>query len=514
MENGRIKILSDLVPTGDIENDKVIIPRIIAETMSDHKKNVADMKRLKEYYYNKTDVRNKQKTQQPHINNKIGIDYASIIVTTINAYCFANPFTVSSRNSDKQDMIKQLNDSLNDDNYSQKTMHTALDSGIYGVGYKFVRPATPKEKENGVYFKTFAEIDPLTTYCVYANTLEKEKILAVRFYDKPVYDESFRKVATRREYDCWTKYHQWHFIEENGSFRNTNFSTSVLGSENTFEAYPLVYERIPIIEYERKQDRTSDFELALDLINAVNALASARVDAVEQKSDYLLLLRDIDIWSDGALDRVKRAIKEGILAFQSTGSLNGVQPDVDVLDIQMNQSEIQTLQDFLTSKLEEVAHVPNRDSRTSGSDTGMAVEGRNGYRSLENIAGLVTSCALESENEMFDVILQICKRDNTCPFNGLTTKDIEVKSNRNKVENMINSTQAYSTLRSAGMCDTEALVITNLTPDPISTARLNEEAKKKEFAESLEQERQRKAIESEFQNKNNNQELGGTPTGA
>ena len=79
---------------------------------------------------------------------------------------------------------------------------------------------------------------------------------------------------------------------------------------------------------------------------------------------------------------------------------------------------------------------------------------------------------------------------------------------------MINSTQAYSTLRSAGMCDTEALVITNLTPDPISTARLNEEAKKIEFAESLEQEKLRKAIESEFQNKNNNQELGGTPTGA
>ena len=332
-------------------------------------------------------------------------------------------------------------------------------------------------------------------------------------FTKPVYDENFRKVATRTEYDCWTKYHQWHFVEENGAFSNTIFSTNVLGVEKNFDAYPLVYNRIPIIEYERKQDRTSDFELALDLINAVNALASARVDAVEQKSDYLLLLRDIDIWSDGALERVKKAIKEGILAFQSTGSLNGVQPDVDVLDIQMNQSEIQTLQDFLTSKLEEVAHIPNRDSRTSGSDTGMAVEGRNGYRSLENIAGLVTSCALESENEMFDVILEICRGDNSCPFKDLTTKDIEVKSNRNKVENMITSTQAYATLINAGMCDTEALVITNLTPDPISTARLNEEAKRKAFAESLEQEKQRKAMESAFQNKNINQELGGNPTG-
>ena len=221
MENGRFKILSDLMPTGNIEADKVIIPKIISETMPLHQKNVKDMKRLKEYYYNKTDVRNKQKTQQPEINNKIGIDYASIIVTTINAYCFANPLTVSSRNPEEQDKIKLLNDALDDDNYNQKTMHTALDSGIFGLGYKYVRPANSEERQNGVYFRTFAEIDPFTTYCVYANTLEKDKILAVRFYDKPVYDDEFKVIGHTTEYDCWTKWHQWHFVSSNTNILST-----------------------------------------------------------------------------------------------------------------------------------------------------------------------------------------------------------------------------------------------------------------------------------------------------
>ena len=62
----------------------------------------------------------------------------------------------------------------------------------------------------------------------------------------------------------------------------------------------------------------------------------------------------------------------------------------------------------------------------------------------------------------------------------IETKDIEIKSNRNKVENLINSTQAYATLRSAGMCDVEALRITNLTSDPINTAKMNEEQRVKD----------------------------------
>lgn len=509
MQNGRIKIFTDLIPTGNIEEDKVIIPKIIEMTMPRHQMNVADMQRLKNYYYNKTDIVNKTKVQQSSINNKIGIDYASVVVTTINAYCFANPLTISSRNPYKQEEIKALIDCLDDDSYNQKTMHTVLDSGICGLGYKYVRPATADEEKRGMFFRTFSEIDPMTTYCVYENSLEKEKVLAVRFYEKEVYNKELKKITKQTEFDCWTKYHQWHFVKSGRTYYHTTFTSLIDGMPIEFDAYPILYNRIPIIEYERKQDRTSDFEQAIDLINAINALASYRVDLVEQKSDYILLLRDIDIWADGALSRVKEAIRDGILAFKSVTDINAPQPEVKVLDIEVNQSQLQTLQDFLSNKLEEVTHIPNRDSRTSGSDTGIAVEGRNGYRSLENIAGLVTSCALESENEMFDVILAICKLNSNCPFNSLTTKDFTVKSNRNKVENMINSTQAYSTLRNSGMCDEEALRITNLSSDPISTARLNKRGKEEDAAFEIQfAVDQQKALDSI-----KSKELGGNTTG-
>lgn len=475
MENGRLKILCDLIPTGDVEQDRLIIPRILDITKPIHDKNVKDIKRLFNYYYNKTDIAGKTKTQQSKINNKISVDYPEIAVTTINAYCFANPLTFSSRSSGKENLVKYLNDCLDDDNYSGKSMDMYLRSAICGLGYRYIAPATQEQIENGIYFETICDLNPEKTYCVYSNDLRKEKICAVSFYDKKTYDAELRQLRDVTIWNVWTKYHQWEFYRKGGIWTNSVYYNILpTGETIEYQAYPLAYRKIPVIENIRKSDRTGDFELALDLVNAINALASARLDAVEQSVDYLILLRDIDTESEGALEKVKEAIKEGILSFKSIQNAT-VQPEISVLETKLNQAEVQTLQDFLGEKLEEVLNIPNRETRSSGGDTGSAVESRNGFRSLENIAGLVTASALKAENETLDIILAICKNINSCPFKDLTTRDVEIKENRNKVENLTNASNAYATLRSAGLNDIDALIATRIVSDPQSVARKNKE---------------------------------------
>lgn len=472
---GRIKILSDLIPTGDIGKDKLIIPKIIDITLKDHQNNLIDIQRLRDYYYNITNVLNKSKTQQPDINNKIGVDYASMAVTTINAYCFANPLTFSGRATNVENKIKSLNDALDDDSYSQKALDMYLNSAITGLGYRYIVPATEEQNANGVYFKTYCDLPPEKTYCVYANDLEKEKICAITFQDKKIYDDSLRQRGTVTIYTVFTKWHKWEFYKSAGKWVNIpQYAYDIDNKPIEYEAFPLVYNKIPIVENVRKTDRTGDFELGIDLIDAINALASSRVDDVQQKVDYLLCLRDIDIWSEGALSRVKDALKQGILGFKSIQGAT-VQPEIDVLDTKLNQSEIQTLQNFLCEKLEEVLNIPNRETRSSGGDTGSAVESRNGFRSLENIAGLVTSSALKTENETLEVILAICKNIDSCPFKDLKVKDIQVKDNRNRVENMTTSANAYATMRRAGMNDTDALIVSRLVPDAQSVAAKNKQ---------------------------------------
>lgn len=481
---GRLKILSDLVPTGDIDTDKRMIPVILQKTLSKHRENVSDFERLENYYYNITDILAKEKTMQPSINNKIAIGYPSIAVTTINAYCFANPLTISSRNANMNNEIKALKDCLDDDSYYGKSSDMYLQSAIKALGYRYIVPATLEENKKGIYFHTYTHFKPETTYIVYANDTEQKKIMAVHFYKTIKYSNDFVQSKEYEIFDVWTNYHKWRFSRTNG---NGNFTPMPFivqdsnGKESKVYALPIVTNKIPVVENVRKSDRTGDFELAIDLINAINALSSSRLDAVQQTVDYLFVLRDIDIWSDGALSRVKEAIKDGIIGFESVKNAQ-VQPSVDILETKLNQSEVQTLQNFLCEKLEEVLNIPNRETRSSGGDTGSAVESRNGFRSLENIAGLVTSSAKECENETLDIILSICSNIPTCPFKNLTVKDIEIKENRNRIENMVNSANTYSILRGAGLNDVTALETSRIVNDAQAVADMNKNEKREKMA--------------------------------
>lgn len=484
---GRIKILSDLIPTGDIEQDKFIIPLIIENTLNQHQQNVCKMTELKGYYYNYiADLDSKNKTQQKSINNKIPINYPEIAVTTINSYCFAQPITFSGRTNGIEDKIKSLNDALDDDKYAQKSHDMFLNSAITALGYRYITPATKEQIANNIYFETHCNLDPMKTYCVYSNDLKQEKICAITYLDKGFYNKELNTITSTRVYTVFTKFHKWEFYKLDNVWTNNPvlIYNDELNDYEKYEAFPLAYQKIPIIECLRKADRTNDYELALGIINAINKLASSRLDDVQQAVDYILVLRDIDIWTEGAIKNIKTAIGDGILGFKSIEGAT-VQPSIDVLDTKLDQSQVQTLQNFLCEKLEEVLNIPSREARSSGGDTGSAVESRNGFRSLENIAGLVTSSALKCESETLDVILAMCKNIDGCPFKDLQAKDVEITDNRNRLENTTTAVNNYVSLRGANVNDVDAAVISGVTTDPQGFANRNKAYQEEKQNEEL-----------------------------
>lgn len=479
----RKEIFTDLIPTGDIKYDSEIVPVILNKSLSVHNENRDDIQKLQEYYYNQTEILKKIKTQQKDINNKVGIPYANIAVTTINSYCFSTPFTRNSRNSDEDttNKIKLFNDALDDDDYDSKTAEAEWNAGICALGYKYVRPATKEEKSKNIWFKTTGDLDPKNTFVVKQNDIDKEPIFACTYFDREKYDIQNKIFKKETVYNVYTKYHYWKIIKSDGQDGFTIEPQIV--NNITMSAYPLSFGKLPIVEYVRKQDRTGDFEIGMSLIDSINNLASSRVDDVQQAVDYILLLRDIATDTDDDIKKITNAVSSGILSFRSIPNAI-TQPDVSVLNTKINQSEVQTLQDFLCHKVEETLNIPNRETRGSSGDTGLAVESRAGYRSLENIAGLITLSAKKSENRMLETILAICKTEKECPFSSLNINDIEIKANRNKVENITTASNAYATLRSSGLNDIDALNATQLVPDAIGTSQRNK--KEKEENKNLE----------------------------
>lgn len=445
-ENQRKRIYSDLIPNGDIENDIKIIPAILRQAINIHKENVTRMDKLIEYYYNQTPIKNKEKSIRKDINNKTTVPYPSLAVSIINGYTFSIPFKyIISKDKFGDEVKKSFSQNLKADGYYEKTISTELWAGKTGVGYKYIRPATEEEIKNGIYFSTVGDLDPRNVFCVYSSKIDSQKILGVQVSIENIYDDDYNIINKATVYNVWTKYHYYEFTDANGVIEPRQIRIK--------DGYVIAYKTgygIPLIEYPRKQERIADFEFAMDLIDANEALISARVDAVAQNSDFLLLLQDIDTESEGALDRVKACLKEGILSFKtlpSNGQYNS-QPSVNIMQIPLNQSEIQQLQDFICLKIEEACQIPNRETRAAGGDTGDAVSKRNGYTSLQNISQLITSSALQSETEAMNIILNICKNFD-CPFNGLEAQDIDIHAMKNSQEDLSTLATSFSTLYSA-----------------------------------------------------------------
>ena len=495
---GRIKILTDMTLNGNVEHDKEIIPKIIENALPLHNTNVGAYTINERWYFNDTNkILSKIKYIRPEIDNKFTFATAKSVVEMNNGYCFGEPFKYVTNEAEieKQEQMTAFNKCLKLAQNHQHTRTCAENSAKFGISYKLALKPTEKDLKKGKFFRIVSDIDNFSTFKVYSNTIEKEEVLGVTYYTRrKVDDNGFETKDTETVFNCWSKYHQWVFIKSsNGVYTSVPFNVTLNNQLTTLTAFPLSVTVegvsretiIPLQEYERTNDRVADFELSIKLMDAINVLASCRLDSVQQSTDFIIKLRDIDLGDfdeetgrNLVLERIQRYMKEHFLAVESREGAD-VQPDIDVLDIPLNQSQVQELQDFLYSMLQEELQQPTR-SGGSGQDTGVAVENRNGFRQFENLATKISDCMIYSELLFVEKLLEIGKSYPDCPFKDLEIGDIEIKPMRNKSENKSTAVINYREMRNAGVNPYTAYAESGLVADISDTIKMDEEWAKKE----------------------------------
>jgi hypothetical protein len=186
------------------------------------------------------------------------------------------------------------------------------------------------------------------------------------------------------------------------------------------------------------------------------------------------------------LERIQRYMQAHFLAVESRDGAD-VQPDIDVLDIPLNQSQVQELQDFLYEMLQEELQQPTRSGGT-GQDTGIAVENRNGFRQFENLATEISDSMIYSEMQFVEKLLEIGKSYPNCPFKDLEIGDIEIRSMRNKSENKTTAVNNFREMVNAGVNRRTAYAESGLVADISDVVKMDEEQMKKDAQFALEQE--------------------------
>lgn len=452
--NGRKKIYTDVQK---IDHTNVI--SVLTDAMIEHSTNVEQIKYLFDYKNGIQPIKDREKEIRKDINIKITENNASKVIDFKVSYEFGNPITyvqrssiqVPQNDSDKDDLrITALNEMLFEESKASKDVQLARNFKICGVGYRMIKA---KKKVTGKSVFDIIILNPMTTFIIYSNDIYQIPMMAVTFS---------RQKNGNTLFGCYTD--DTYFEIDNG----VRIVNGVKGKEDwkviNKQGVANIPAIIPIVEYVNDYSRMGSFENVMSIFDAINIVNSDRVNDIAQHVQNLLWMNNCKL-PDGETIRPGGIIE--------TTSQQGTQANIQFLENVLNQSETQTLVDYLQRQAMEIAGVPLRQENSGGGSTGSAMNLSSGWQMAETIALHSESVFEESERQAIKIMLEIIKKSNDIPeetrdVENLQVSDVLIRFSRNKIYDIATKSNALSTLINTGIDAKHAIETISLFTDPQS----------------------------------------------
>lgn len=416
---------------------------VLQKAFKVHTLNRSDIDYLYNYYKGKQPILERTKEFRKDICNVVVENHANEIVSFKTGYLMSNAIQYVSRNSDARNV--DAVDALN--KYMQAASKASCDRvlaewfAICGVAYRIVLKRD--DAEGGDVNPIMAyNLDPRNTFVVYSSGIGHEPMLGVSYVQ---HDDGSVILS------CYTKTEYFKVgypatVGLNGMGAIQEHTEHILGD-------------IPIIEYLQNPARLGAFETVLTQLDALNIISSNRLDGVEQFIQSILVTKGIDLIDDSG---------EKIDLYAQLREMLGLNlpadGDAKYLTQELNQTQTQTLVDYLYQSVLVACGMPNRNGGSSTSDTGTAVTMRDGWADAEARAKDTEQMFEPSERRFLGIVLRIL--DATRHIT-LANDDIAIVFTRRNYENMQNKVQVFATLRAIeSFPPLLAYEISGITPDP------------------------------------------------
>ena len=416
---------------------------VLQKAFKVHTLNRSDIDYLYNYYKGKQPILERTKEFRKDICNVVVENHANEIVSFKTGYLMSNAIQYVSRDSDVRNV--DAVDALN--KYMQAASKASCDRvlaewfAICGVAYRIVLKRD--DAEGGDVNPIMAyNLDPRNTFVVYSSGIGHEPMLGVSYIQHG--DGSLIL-------SCYTKTEYFKVgypatVGLNGVGAIQERTEHILGD-------------VPIIEYLQNPARLGAFETVLTQLDALNIISSNRLDGVEQFIQSILVTKGIDLIDDSG---------EKIDLYAQLREMLGLNlpadGDAKYLTQELNQTQTQTLVDYLYQSVLVACGMPNRNGGSSTSDTGTAVTMRDGWADAEARAKDTEQMFEPSERRFLGIVLRIL--DATRHIT-LSNDDIAIVFTRRNYENMQNKAQVFATLRAIeNFPPLLAYEISGITPDP------------------------------------------------
>ena len=402
---GRRVITTDVT---EITKDNIVAE--LNEAFNKHEKNRGEIEYLWNYFRGKQPILDRVKSVRPEICNKIVENRANEIVAFKVGYLFGEPIQYVGRNSDDNvsKAIAELNEMMFSENKATQDKEIGEWQMVCGTAYRLVLPDKAGSEDDAPF--EMHTLDPRDTFVVYSSEVGNAPVFAVKYR----VDKDKKRIAS-----VYSAKGYWKVVDD----EVVDEQEHALGM-------------IPIFEYPANNARQGAFEIVLPLLDAINTVASNRMDGVEQFIQAFIKFINCDITKEDFED-----LKDmGAIKVKSS---DGQQADVDIVTNELNQMQTQTLVDYLHQTVLTVCGMPNRNGGSSTSDTGSAVVFRDGWSDAETRAKDSELMFKRSEQEVLKLILRIIRDTQglSDAIYKLRLRDIDSRFTRRNYDNIQSKSQ-------------------------------------------------------------------------
>lgn len=396
----------------------------LKKAVSVHDQNVKEINFLWDYYRGDQPIYNRVKEVRPEICSKIVENHADEIVSFNTGYSFGEPYVLAGRSEDDcSEEIQMLNAWNSENDHDAKDMELGTWLNVSGTCYKIVIPVNDAEADTTEITSPYivSVLDPREAFVVYYNGIQKVPVMGVKVvpYKTPEGTDGVM-------YCVYTENSYFEFgRDEYSGQRKPARKANPLGM-------------VPIVEYQRNLSRRGAIEPIIPLQDALNSLASNRMDGVEQFIQSLMIFRNVDVDSKD----VEKLQAMGAIKYRDTDPSSP--GEVKYLVAELNQEGAQTLKDDLYESIVIISGLPSRNSGGGGtSDNVGAVIYRDGWSAAETKAKELDKYYERSEKNLLKIILRICRE--VKGFN-LHLSNIKIMPTRKNYENTTSKATVLTTM--------------------------------------------------------------------
>ncbi len=421
-----------------------------------HNLNRGELEYLWNYFRGKQPILERVKTVRPEICNRIVENRANEIVSFKVGYLCGEPIQYVGRNGDESvsRAIAELNEMMFSENKATQDKEVVEWQEIGGLAHRLVLPDM-RGGEDDAPFEMFT-LDPRDTFVVYSSEVGNKPMFAVKY-----------RVDSENNRICSVYSADWYW--------------RIVG-DKIVESKPHALGMIPIFEYPANNARLGAFEIVLPMLDAINTVASNRMDGIEQFIQAFVKFVNCDIDEEQF-----KALKD--LGAIKVKSIDGSNADVSIVTQELNQVQTQTLVDYLYQTVLTICGMPNRNGGSSTSDTGAAVIMRDGWTLAESRAKDRELMFKKSEHEMLKLVLRILRDTEgmSADIYNLKLKNLSLQFTRRNYENVQSKSQVLvSMLRQNKIHPRLAFTSSGLFTDPESAYQLSKEYSEEQEKKALE----------------------------